>query len=118
VVSERTLASSLDALKRKSVDTSLAFVKLRELQREVEASRAIYQAFLMRVREMREQERLDTSNVRILSEAQPPQDRIWPPRLLTMLLAALVAGLLAGAGAAYLAELTGWNLGAWAQRRA
>ena len=53
----------------------------------------------------REQERLDTTNVRILSDAQPPQDRRWPPRRLLLVLAGLLAGCLGGAGLAYLLEL-------------
>jgi uncharacterized protein involved in exopolysaccharide biosynthesis len=105
LVNENSLASSLDALKRRSMDTSLAFVKLRELERESEASRAVYEAFLVRTRQMREQERLDTTNVRILSDAQPPADRAWPPRRLVMLLAGLIAGFVGGAGLAYLLDL-------------
>jgi uncharacterized protein involved in exopolysaccharide biosynthesis len=54
---------------------------------------------------MREQERLDTTNVRILSDAQPPQDRSWPPRRLIMLLAGLMAGILGGVGLAYFVDL-------------
>jgi uncharacterized protein involved in exopolysaccharide biosynthesis len=84
--------------------TGLAFVKLRELEREVEASRAVYESFLVRARETREQERLDTVNVRVLSDAQPTLDRSWPPRRLILLMAALAAGLLGGAGLAYVAE--------------
>jgi uncharacterized protein involved in exopolysaccharide biosynthesis len=110
LVNEKLLTATLDALKRRSMDTSLAFVKLRELEREMEASRAVYESFLVRAREMREQERLDTANVRILSDARPPQDRVWPPRRRMLLLAALVAGLLAGIGIAYLVEFTGWSL--------
>jgi polysaccharide biosynthesis transport protein len=87
------------------MDTSLAFVKWRELEREAEASRAVYESFLGRAREMREQERLDTTNVRILSDAQPPQDRSWPPRRLIILLAGLMLGILGGTGLAYLLEL-------------
>jgi uncharacterized protein involved in exopolysaccharide biosynthesis len=105
LANENSLANSFDVLKRKAMDTSLAFVKLRELERESEASRLVYESFLSRAREMREQERLDTSNVRILSDAQPPLDRSWPPRRLLMVLAGLLAGLLGGAGLAYLLEL-------------
>jgi uncharacterized protein involved in exopolysaccharide biosynthesis len=105
LANENSLANSFDVLKRKAMDTSLAFVKLRELEREAEASRAVYESFLVRTREMREQERLDTTNVRILSDAQPPQDRSWPPRRLIMLLAGLMIGILGGAGLAYLVEL-------------
>jgi uncharacterized protein involved in exopolysaccharide biosynthesis len=109
LANENSLASSLDALKRKAMDTSLAFVRLRELERESDASRAVYESFLGRAREMREQERLDTANVRVLSDAQPPQDRAWPPRRLIMLLGALIAGALGGIGLAYLVELMRGN---------
>jgi succinoglycan biosynthesis transport protein ExoP len=109
LANENSLASSLDALKRKAMDTSLAFVKLRELERESEASRAVYESFLGRAREMREHERLDTANVRVLSDAQPPQDRAWPPRRLIMLLGALFAGALGGIGLAYVVELMRGN---------
>jgi len=103
LANEKSLAASIDALKRKAMDTSLAFVKLRELERESEASRAVYGSFL--AREMREQERLDTANVHILSDAQPPQNRAWPPPRLIMLLGALVVGALGGIGLAYVVEL-------------
>jgi uncharacterized protein involved in exopolysaccharide biosynthesis len=105
LANETSLANSLDVLKRKAMDTSLAFVKLRELERESEAGRMVYEQFLSRSREMREQERLDTTNVRILSDAQPPLDRSWPPRRLLMLLGGLLAGMLGGVGLAYVLEL-------------
>jgi uncharacterized protein involved in exopolysaccharide biosynthesis len=105
LANENSLANSFDGLKRKAMDTSLAFVKLRELEREAEAGRMVYESFLGRAREMREQERLDTTNVRILSDAQPPQDRSWPPRRLIMLLAGLMAGILGGVGLAYFVDL-------------
>ncbi len=104
---EEALSRNLDALKQRALATGMALVKLRELEREVDASRAVYESFLVRARETREQERLDTSNVRVLSEAQPPLDRSWPPRRLIMLLAALAAGLLGGTGLAYAAEQLG-----------
>ena len=70
-----------------------------------EASRAVYESFLVRTREIREQERLDTANVRVLADAQPPQGRSWPPRRLLMLPALLVLGMVGGIGLAYLVEL-------------
>jgi len=102
---EESLAASLDALKRRATDMSLASVKLRELEREADASRLVYEAFLGRARETREQERLDTVNVQILSQAQPPLDRSWPPRRALLLLAGLAVGLLGGIGLACAAEL-------------
>jgi succinoglycan biosynthesis transport protein ExoP len=104
LANEQALSSNLDALKQRAMTTGMAFVKLRELEREVDASRAVYESFLGRARETREQERLDTVNVRVLSDAQSPLERSWPPRRLILLLAALGAGLLGGAGLAYAAE--------------
>jgi polysaccharide biosynthesis transport protein len=104
---EEALTGNLNALKQRAIATGLAFVKLRELEREVDASRAVYESFLGRARETREQERLDTVNVRVLSDAQAPLDRSWPPRRLLLLLAALCAGLLAGVGLAFAAEQIG-----------
>ena len=43
LANEGSLASSLDALKRKAMDSGLVFVKLRELEQESEASRAVYE---------------------------------------------------------------------------
>jgi polysaccharide biosynthesis transport protein len=104
LANEKALAAKLEGLKRESVETSRASVRLRELEREVEASRAVYEAFLVRARETQEQERLDTANVRVISDAQPPVERSWPPRRLVLLAAATGLGLAGGIGFAALGE--------------
>jgi polysaccharide biosynthesis transport protein len=106
LANETTLTGNLAALKQRAMDTSLAFVKLRELEREAEANRAVYESFLVRTREIREQERLDTTNVRILADAEPPSARSFPPSRKLLLPALLILGLLGGIGLAYLVELT------------
>lgn len=88
---EQALARSLDGLKREAVATNQASVRLRELERDLEANRTIYEAFLVRARETGEQERLDTTNVRVISEATLPRDRTWPRRSIIV-----PAGLLLG----------------------
>jgi uncharacterized protein involved in exopolysaccharide biosynthesis len=80
-------------------------VRLRELEREVEASRAVYEAFLVRSRETQEQERLDTANIRVISDAQAPIERYFPPRRLVMFAGGAAAGLMLGVGFAGLGEL-------------
>lgn len=104
LANQNALSAALDNLKREAQETGLAFVKLRELEREAEASRAVYESFLVRARETQEQERLDTANVRVISEAQMPFERSWPPRRLAILAACLAAGFAGGLGLAALAQ--------------
>ena len=94
---EAALNKSLNAQKRQSVDLSQASVRLRELERDVEASRDVYQSFLKRSRETEEQETLNTSSARIIGEATMPQRRIFPP---AMSLVAMIGFLLGALGAA------------------
>jgi polysaccharide biosynthesis transport protein len=95
---EDMLARSLEALKHNAIVTNEAMVTLRELERDVQASRAVYEAFLVRARETGEQERLDTKNIRVISRADPPLNRSFPPSNLMLALAALVLGVGGGIG--------------------
>ena len=101
---EGGLAKALDALKRQSVDMSQASVRLRELERDVEANRAVYQAFLKRSRETEEQERLNTSSARITSEAIVPQHRSFPPSMALLMMVGLLFGALAASALAVLLD--------------
>ncbi|MFH1345013.1 MAG: Wzz/FepE/Etk N-terminal domain-containing protein [Pseudomonadota bacterium] len=78
---ESSLNKALETQKRQSVQLSQASVRLRELEREVEASRDVYQSFLKRSRETEEQESLNTSSARIIGEATVPQRRTFPPAM-------------------------------------
>jgi succinoglycan biosynthesis transport protein ExoP len=93
---EDMLARSLEALKHNAVVTNEAMVTLRELERDVQASRAVYEAFLVRARETGEQERLDTKNIRVISRADLPLHRSFPPSNLILAVAALALGIGAG----------------------
>ena len=77
-----------------------AYVGLRELERTLEARRGVYEAYLKRAREASEQERLNTTNVRIISVATPARQRTFPPSPKIVLPLALVLGLLMGGGIA------------------
>ncbi|HEX2017635.1 MAG TPA: GumC family protein, partial [Aurantimonas sp.] len=91
----RDLTDQINELKTKQIATSGSFVKLRELEREVEASRAVYEAFLLRARETGEQESLNTANVRVISSATMPLEPSSIPRRVVVLIGAIL-GLLAG----------------------
>ena len=71
--SEQMLAANFAALKQTAMGNSEAMVGLRELERDAQASRDIYQAFLVRARETGAQEQVDTKNIRVLSKADLPQ---------------------------------------------
>lgn len=72
--SERELSSSLDRSKLQRGQTDQARVQLRELEREADASRMIYEAFLVRARELGEQKSVDPTNARVISPAVAPTD--------------------------------------------
>jgi polysaccharide biosynthesis transport protein len=95
---EEMLAANLEKLKHKAVTTNEAMVSLRELERDVLASRAVYEAFLMRARESGEQERLDTKNIRVISRADLPLRRSFPPSNPVLALGAIILGIASGAG--------------------
>ena len=92
---EASLNKALEAQKRQSVQLSQASVRLRELERDVEASRDVYQSFLKRSRETEEQESLNTSSARIIGEATVPQRRTFPPAMSLLAMIGFVLGALA-----------------------
>jgi uncharacterized protein involved in exopolysaccharide biosynthesis/Mrp family chromosome partitioning ATPase len=95
---EASLNKALEGQKRQSVQLSQASVRLRELERDVEASRDIYQSFLKRSRETEEQETLNTSSARIIGEATVPRLRIFPPAMKLLAMLGFMLGALAASG--------------------
>ena len=95
---EASLNKALETQKRQSVQMSQASVRLRELEREVEASRDVYQSFLKRSRETEEQETLNTSSARVIGDATVPQRRTFPPAMSLLAMIGFVFGGLAASG--------------------
>lgn len=87
-----------------------AQVRLRDLSRDAAAKTAIYEAFLVRARQITEQRDLDTTNIRVISPPVPPKSRSWPPR--TAQLGGF--GAIAGAALGILMVLGG---GVWREMR-
>ncbi|MDI3563161.1 exopolysaccharide transport family protein [Bradyrhizobium sp. Arg816] len=102
---EASLNRALEAQKRQSVQLSQAAVRLRELEREADASRDVYQSFLKRSRETEEQETLNTSAARVIGEATVPQRRSFPPAMSMFAMIGFVFGALAAASWFVAAEL-------------
>lgn len=94
---EASLNRALEVQKRQSVQLSQAAVRLRELEREAEASRDVYQSFLKRSRETEEQETLNTSAARVIGEATVPQRRSFPPAMSLFAMIGFLFGALAAA---------------------
>jgi uncharacterized protein involved in exopolysaccharide biosynthesis/Mrp family chromosome partitioning ATPase len=94
---EASLNRALEVQKRQSVQLSQAGVRLRELEREVDANRDVYQSFLKRSRETEEQETLNTSAARVIGEATVPQRRSFPPAMSLFAMLGFMFGGLAAA---------------------
>ena len=90
------LERSFDTAKNRTVGQAEASIRLRELEREVDASRAVYAAFLVRARETGQQARLDVSNARVITPAVMPLVRSYPAPAKVLAGLGLVAGLLLG----------------------
>jgi len=82
----------LGAIKKTTYVANDAHVRLRELIREADAKRAVYEAFLLRSKELGEQQGVDTTRARIISNAVPP---LRPSDMSSVLVmaAALILGL-------------------------
>ena len=104
---EETIAANLDKLKSNAMTTNEAMVTLRELERDVQANRAVYEAFLARARETGAQERLDTKNIRVISQADIPLRRSFPPSNLLLAVGAILFGMAAGGGIVFARETYG-----------
>lgn len=93
------------ALEASVTSKSRLSVQLGELERAAQADRAIYEAFLARTRQVGEQEKINTANISVISPAQVPDAKSWPPRPVYVLLAALILGLVLSVGATVGLEL-------------
>lgn len=102
---EATQRRTVEQLTTQASTAGQAFVQLRELQREVDVNRNLLNTFLSRSRETSELERVDTSNARIITVAQPPRDRVFPPRGVVMTAAGFILGAGLGIGLAILLAL-------------
>jgi uncharacterized protein involved in exopolysaccharide biosynthesis len=91
--SVKDLESRVAAIRSNVLTTNDASVALRELEREADSTRAVYETFLQRAKELSEQQSVDSSNARIITKALLPRDRSNPSPILV-----IAAGLLFGAG--------------------
>ena len=100
---ESALEAELATLQKRSEGLSQADVKLRELERDVQSDRALYEQFLSRAKETGQQQSLQIAEARIASPALTPIKPERPAALL-LLTAAATLGLLLGIGLVLILE--------------
>ncbi len=86
-------------LERNNVDA----VRLRDLERDAEASRATYESFLERFRQVAETSGIERPDARVISAASPPAEPSSPNLRLNLVLG-MMLGLSLGALAVFLVE--------------
>lgn len=94
---EQALARSVERLTSEMNQAAQAQIQLRELERNLEVTQSLYQQSVARARETREQSRLNTTNVRVISSAMPLPARVFPPRGVILAMLGFIVG--AGIGA-------------------
>jgi succinoglycan biosynthesis transport protein ExoP len=77
---EQALAEALGEAKSRSEVTSRAEIELRQLERESEANRSLYESFLTRLKQLEEQLDLVRPDAKIVSLAAIPQSASFPKR--------------------------------------
>jgi succinoglycan biosynthesis transport protein ExoP len=92
------LTTSITNVSAQIETQSKELVELEQLQREVEANRLLYEAFLSRLKETSIQQGIQQADSRILSNAVVP-DAPSAPRKSRILALSLMLGLMTGAGA-------------------
>lgn len=87
----RTLERDLAALRSQNNAAGGAEVRLRELERQAETSRQLYEAFLSRFKRDAEQDSVKRANARIISEAQTPMSSSYPRPVQTLSVVTILA---------------------------
>lgn len=100
---ESGLSGQIRALETNAFSQNTAEVRLRELEREAQANRAIYETFLTRFKETGEQERIQQADSRIISMSTPPQAPSHP-RKGAMVFGAAIVGLILAVALAMILE--------------
>ena len=101
IQTEQDLAAQLAAMKTQRGNAGGDLVKLRDLQRDADANRTVYEAFLLRARQTGEQINLNTADIKIIVSARPPKEPAGTSRKL-IVLGGLLSGLGLGLGLAIL----------------
>lgn len=104
VANEGSLKASFDENKDRIQDISRKEFKVRDLQREVESDRALYDTFMTRLQETTATSDLSSTNARVVDAAIPPTEPSAPNKKL-ILVVALFLALVLGIAQAIIREI-------------
>ncbi len=93
-----------------SFTTNEDLIKLRQLEREAQSVKVVYESYLVRAKETAQQESITARTARVIGEAAVPDGPSFPPRM-PLLAAAVVLGLFFGIILAILRDLVTDMLG-------
>lgn len=99
----QTLRGGLNDLERQSEVVNLASVQLRQLEREANANRTLYETFLNRFKETSEQQQIQQPDARVISKAKIPTSPSFP-RPALFLGGAFVISIILGIALVFLLE--------------
>ncbi len=99
----RTLEANLAAAQGDLASNNDALVRLLELERDLEATRGVYEALLNRQKELNERDQLADANARIIARAEPPESPSKPRKKL-ILAGGLLLGLILAGASSFTAE--------------
>ncbi len=97
------LTASIQKLQQSAAVQDEAGVQMRELQREADANRALYENFLNRFKQTSAQEDIQQADARMVSRATPPNVPSFPNRR-SIVLMAFAVSLLTGVMIAFIIE--------------
>jgi succinoglycan biosynthesis transport protein ExoP len=100
---EKSLSISMSGLVGASAGTNKTLVQLRELERESETYRTLYQSFMQRYQEALQQQSFPVNEARVITAAAAPESASYPKRGLILALS-LVFGAMVGSGVGALRE--------------
>ncbi|GHA27726.1 lipopolysaccharide biosynthesis protein [Oceanisphaera arctica] len=104
VANEKGLQSSFEQNKEEIQNISRNEFRLRELQREVDTNRSLYDTFMTRLKETSATQDLQTVNARVVDRAVVPEFPVKPKKSLIVVLATMLA-LMLGMGLALLLDM-------------
>jgi exopolysaccharide transport family protein len=101
---ERQLTETLDQLKSKQADSREDGVKLRQLEREAQSSKQVFESFLARYKQTVETQTIQVADSRIIERADVPLLPSAPKRK-PLMAGIVLLGLALGFGVAFLQEM-------------